>query len=225
MTEQSLAAIAPSWELWRHLTRSEQKTLLQSARIQSLPRFHVLFDEDEEGTFLHVLITGRLKVFKTADDERQVVLYLMRDGETIGEHLIDKPGAYGYTAESISDSVILLLRLDALREIIHQNLSFCQAFNGLIFTRLQKAENRMLNYRFNRSEERVCFFLKEMVEHDSRKLVTGEREIKFLMTQAFIGDMVSVSRQQVTVILLNLAKRRILKYNRRRLIIFRPDLL
>lgn len=225
MTEQSLAAIAPSWELWRHLTRSEQKTLLQSARIQSLPRFHVLFDEDEEGTFLHVLITGRLKVFKTADDERQVVLYLMRDGETIGEHLIDKPGAYGYTAESISDSVILLLRLDALREIIRQNLSFCRGFNGLIFTRLQKAENRMLNYRFNRTEERVCFFLKEMVEHDSRKLVTGEREIKFLMTQAFIGDMVSVSRQQVTLVLRDLAKRRILKYNRRRLVIFRPDLL
>lgn len=225
MTEQSLAAIAPSWELWRHLTRSEQKTLLQSARIQSLPRFHVLFDEDEEGTFLHVLITGRLKVFKTADDERQVVLYLMRDGETIGEHLIDKPGAYGYTAESISDSVILLLRLDALREIIRQNLSFCRGVNGLIFTRLQKAENRMLNYRFNRTEERVCFFLKEMVEHDSRKLVTGEREIKFLMTQAFIGDMVSVSRQQVTLVLRNMAQRKILKYNRRRLVIFRPDLL
>ncbi|MCK6692166.1 MAG: Crp/Fnr family transcriptional regulator [Thermoanaerobaculia bacterium] len=166
-----------------------------------------------------------LKVFKTADDERQVVLYLMRDGETIGERLIDKPGVYGYTAESISDSVILLLRLDALREIIHQNLSFCQAFNGLIFTRLQKAENRMLNYRFNRTEKRVCFFLKEMAEHDSRKLVTGDREIKFLMTQAFIGDMVSVSRQHVMLVLRDLAKRRILKYNRRRLVIFRPDLL
>lgn len=83
----------------------------------------------------------------------------------------------------------------------------------------------MLNYRFNRTEERVCFFLKEMVEYDSRKLVTGELEIKLLMTQAFIGDMVSVSRQQVTLVLRDLAKRKILKYNRRRLVIFRPDLL
>lgn len=223
--EQSLAKIAATWELWQHLTPSEQHTLLQTTKVQSLPKFHVLFDEEEEGIFLHILISGRLKISKIENDEKQIVLYLMRDGETIGEHLIDKPGCYGYTAEAISDSMVLFLPLAVLREIIYQNPSFCWAFCRLIFARLRKAENRMLNYRFNRTEQRVCFFLNELIEHDSRKLITGELEIKIKMTQAFIGDMVSVSRQQITMVLSDLAQRGILKYNRRRLIIYRPDLL
>lgn len=223
--KQSLVEIAGTWDLWQYLTPSEQYTLLHSARVQALKKFHVLFDEDEEGGFLHILISGRLKIMRTEDDRRQVILYLLRDGEFIGGHLLDKPGYYGYTAETIEDSIVLLLRLDVLREIVRQNPAFCWAFSSSILGRLQKAENRMLNYRFNRTEQRVCFFLKELAEHDSRRLVTGDVEIKISLSQAFIGAMASVSRQQVTMVLLDLAKRGILRYNRQRLVIYRPDLL
>lgn len=225
MKTQSLAVIASSWELWQHLTRSEQQTLLHSARVQSLPKFHLLFDEDEPGAFFHVLISGRLKITRMEDDRKEVVLYLLRDGESIGEHLLDRPGHYGYNGETLENSVILSLRFDALREIIQHNPAFCWGFSRSILARMRKAEERMLNYRFNRTEQRVRLFLKELAELDSRRLISGGVEIKPLLSHEFIARMVCVSRQQVTTILAELALQGILKYHRRRLVIFRPDLL
>lgn len=223
--EQSLSEIAGAWDLWQHLTPSEQHSLLQSARVRILPKFHVLFDEYEEGAFLHVLISGRLKITKMEDDKRQVVLYLLRDGESIGEHLLEKPGQYGYSGETLEDSVVLSLRFDALREIVQQNPAFCWGFSRSVLVRMRKVEKRMLNYRYNRTEQRIRLFLRELVELDSRELLSGGVEIKPLLSHEFIAKMVCVSRQQVTTVLLNLAQQRILKYNRRRLVIYRPDLL
>lgn len=225
MIERSSSEIAQLWGLWHYLTPLEQSTLLQSAKVQSLPKFHVLFDEHEESVFLHILISGRLKITKTEDDDKQVAVCLMRDGEIIGEHLLDNPGRYGYCATTIDDSLVLSLRLYVIRSIVCENAAFCWEFSRLVLARLRRAEERMLNYRFNRTEQRLRTFLKEMAQYDSRKLATGDIEIKIPLSQALIGDMTATSRQQVTILLQKLEKRGLLRYQRRRLVIYRLDML
>jgi len=225
MIEHPSAEIAQSWELWNYLTALEQQTLLQSARLQSLAKFHILFDEHEDGIFFHILLFGRLKVTKTEDDNKQIAVCLIRDGEIICEHLLDSPGLYGYCATTIEDSLVLSLRLDALRTIVRKNAAFCWELSRLVLIRLRGAEERMFNYRYSRTEQRLRYFLKEMAKYDSRKIITGDLEIKIPLSQAFIGDMTATSRQQVTILLQKMAKQGLLRYHRRRLVIYRVDLL
>ncbi len=83
----------------------------------------------------------------------------------------------------------------------------------------------MLHFRYNRTENRIRLFLTDWVREEGRQLATGEWEITSMLTHSMIASLSNSSRQYVTDFLNALRKQGVLRYDRRRMVIQRLDLL
>ena len=83
----------------------------------------------------------------------------------------------------------------------------------------------MLHFRYNRTENRIRLFLRDWVKEEGRQLATGEWERTSMLTHSMIASLSNASRQYVTDFLNTLRKQGVLRYDRRRMVIQRLDLL
>ena len=212
-------------EIWSHLTKFEQKSLLHEAKVRLVPKSSVVFHETEKGNRVYVLVSGMVLLKHCTNSPEDLVIHLVRPGELFGESLLTNSAAYGYRAETLEDSSIAFIPLVAFKEIFQKNAQVGWYFFHTQARRLQKTENKLIDFRYHRTEKRILALLKELMEEQGRRLVSGEWEITGRLTHLLIASLSLTSRQTVTIILNDLKRRGIISYNRHHIIIRRPDLL
>ena len=66
-----------------------------------------IFSEDEQATGFHVVITGRVKVFKLSSEGREQILHIFGPGEVFGEVPVFAGKKYPASADTLEESRIL----------------------------------------------------------------------------------------------------------------------
>src|SRR5947209_6155168 len=72
-----------------HLDETALSELAPHGASRSFPKNAIIVNEGDETHSLYVLMSGRVKVFMTGEDGREVVLNNMRAGEYFGEIVLD----------------------------------------------------------------------------------------------------------------------------------------
>ncbi len=80
----ALAALA-SLPLFSSLTESQARALAPVCVIRPAAKGHMFFLEGEEAHGLFVLLSGKVKIFRTGPDGREAVLHVFGPGEPFGE--------------------------------------------------------------------------------------------------------------------------------------------
>jgi CRP/FNR family transcriptional regulator, nitrogen oxide reductase regulator len=212
-------------DIWGHLTKVEQEKLLHEAKVRLVARSNVVFHETEKGNRVYVLISGKVLLKHCNNSPEDLVIHLVCPGELFGESLLTSASTYGYRAETLEDSAIAFIPLVAFMEIFQKNAQVGWYFFHSQARRLQKAEGKLIDFRYQRTEKRILALLKELKEEQGRRLVSGEWEITGRLTHQLIASLALTTRQSVSVILNKLKKKGIINYNRHHIIIRRPDLL
>lgn len=212
-------------EIWSHLTKVEQESLLHEAKVRLVPKSSVVFHETEKGNRVYVLVSGMVLLKHCTNSPEDLVIHLVRPGELFGESLLTYSSTYGYRAETLEDSAIAFIPLVAFMEIIQKNAQVGWYFFHTQARRLQKAESKLIDFRYHRTEKRILALLKELMEEQGGRLVSGEWEITGRLTHQLIASLALTTRQSASVILNKLKNKGIINYNRHHIIIRRPDLL
>jgi CRP/FNR family transcriptional regulator, cyclic AMP receptor protein len=210
---------------WDSLSDGDRETVLYWAYVQDFAKRHILFHEGERGDKVYVLVTGKVQLLQDAGENNETTVHLARPGEVLGERLLTGAIHYNCRAETLEDSTVIVLPASVFSQILQRSPKAAWHFFQSLLLRLQKTEQRMLHFRFNRTEHRIRLFLRDWVKDEGRQLATGEWEITWNMTHAMIASLSNASRQYVTDFLNTLRKQGVLRYDRRRMIIQRLDLL
>lgn len=210
---------------WDSLATSDQESLLHWAQVQGFAKRHILFHEGEKGDKVYVLISGKVQLVQDVGETNEITIHLARTGEVLGERLLTGALHYNCRAETLEDSTVIVLPASVFSQILQRNPKSAWHFYQSLLLRLKKTEQRMLNFRFNRSEHRIRFFLRDWVREEGHQLATGEWEITGTMSHAMIASLSTVSRQYVTDFLNTLRRQGVLRYDRRRMVIQRLDML
>lgn len=210
---------------WSSLSDSDRESLLNWGYIQDFAKRHVLFHESEKGDKVYVLVSGKVQLLKDAGGSSEITLHLARPGEVMGERLLAGALCYNCRAETLEDSTVIVLPAPIFSTILQRNPKAAWHFYQSLLLRLQKAEQRMFHFRYNRTENRIRLFLRDWVKEEGRQLATGEWEITSMLTHSMIASLSNASRQYVTDFLNTLRKRGVLRYDRRRMVIQRLDLI
>lgn len=212
-------------EPWNALPEHIWPELWLATRLVSIPKHHVLFHHKEQGRAVFFVAEGLLKLSKSCREGRETVIFLAQTGDTVGEQILGTAGCYTCRAQTITDSVLAEIDAEWIASIAEQYPVFGWMWCRFLLERLRKSEERQLNYRFNLTQQRIGLFLKDVAHYYGRTLVNGEIEFRLPMTHELIGEMVGVSRQQVTTIFNQWAKEGIIQYSRRRILLRKPEQL
>jgi CRP/FNR family transcriptional regulator, cyclic AMP receptor protein len=158
---------------------------------------HTPYDRSDA---LYVVGDGRVRLYRSAGDGRQLTLAILDDGMVFGRVPgIDDPGPGGYAC-ALSDCALRVLRNGDLERTLAEHPRL--AFNLLraLSSRLTSAEGQIESLAFRGVSARLAAKLLELMDRYGRVTPTGIR-IDERFTHMQLAEMIGTSRETLTKVL------------------------
>jgi CRP/FNR family transcriptional regulator, cyclic AMP receptor protein len=168
------------------------RALAERGQIRSFPKNTVIINEGDRGDSMYIIIAGRVKVFVSDDQGREMVLDDHGAGDYVGEMALDgRPrSASVMTMEPTTCSIVTR---DALRAAVAGNPDFALGLIATLIDRARIATDNVKNLALMDVYGRVARLLLSMAREVDGKLVVQER-----LTQQDIADRVGASRDMIS---------------------------
>jgi len=124
----------------------------------------------------------------------------------------------------MEDCVLCKVPVHEFNTILESNSKMSLAVTKLIGLKLIRVQNKLQTMWFKKTSDRVHSFLNILAEKHGRK-VGDEIEIRLGLTHQDIANLTATNRQTVTTILRDLQSRNIILYDRRRILVRKPEAL
>ncbi len=99
--------------------------LASKSKIKKVKTGEMLFLDGEKGSDIFILASGKIKLFKSAPDGREIIMKLVRPREAFAEILLFEDDTYPVSAVAIEDSTVLAMNkitiIDSLDDIDSRN--------------------------------------------------------------------------------------------------------
>ncbi len=186
--------------LFQGFSAPELRTLAGSAVKVSCPKNKLLLSEGDCTDCLYVIISGRVKVYRTDEDGKQVILAMLGAGEYFGEMALLDNEPRSASCITRTDCELLTIPKEGFMEIFSLNPTALNLLKGMSH-RLREANQMIKSLALFDVYGRVARLLTDMAEPDGDRKIIPER-----LTHQEIANMVGSSREMVSIILKELTE-------------------
>lgn len=187
--------------LFAHCRDSELEQLGHAFTTRDYPKNSVILSAHDPGDTFYVLLTGQVKVMIVAEDGREVILTLMRNGDFFGEGALFKRDSHGASVVAMQDSKLLVLRRDDLYRFLMGLPGVALGLLRSMCARLQAAGETIGGLVLLDVTGRVSRLLLQLAEE------SGSENITDAPTHQIIAQVVGSSRETVSRTIGELAAR------------------
>jgi len=147
-------------DLFRGLDGAALAALADEGRRQTLAPGEALFWEEDEGADFYLLLSGTVRLFKTAPDGREITVKLVRPGEMFAEVILFESDRYPVSATAAVPSEVLAV---PRRRFLHllADPAVRRRFVAGLMQKMRYLTERILYLTSYDVEERFYGFLRE----------------------------------------------------------------
>jgi CRP/FNR family cyclic AMP-dependent transcriptional regulator len=207
---------SPSREAFERIREPLLREIARRGRIVRYPRHAVLINEGERGDTLFIILAGRVKVFSTGRDGREVILDVHGAGETVGEMALDD-GVRSATVVTTEPSTCSLISRDLVRQHVIEHPDFALQLMARLIGRTRTAVENVKRLALLDVYGRVTALIANLAPQPS-----GVGTLSESFTQQELADRVGASRDMVSRILRDLTDRGYLSIHPRRIEVLKP---
>ncbi len=165
---------------------------------RTYPRNAIVINEGDFSDGLYVLLSGRVKVFSTGDDGKEVILRYQEPGEYFGELALIDEAPRSVSVMTVEPSKLSLISRDAFRDCLAKNPDLAFQLIGELTHRIRSLTDDVKSLALLDVYGRVARVLLNRASETDGKLI-AER-----LTHQELANMVGASREMVTRILKDL---------------------
>ena len=175
-----------------------------------------MFVEGQPTNGTYIVVSGLVKVFKIHKEGREKTLAILSRGDLLGEMtLFDNP-LRSASAETMEDSVLLLLSNDDLRQVLAEMPELAIKVIQVLVQRLRQANQQIEELMFLNARSRIICNLVHLASvHGIEE--NGKTRIPLRLTHAELANVVGVSRETATKVLDDLQKNSLIAINNKQL--------
>ena len=133
----------PEMNIFDALSPEAFKKLLSIAERSTVEAGSTLIRENRKGHAMYIVLSGRVRVFKTGDDDQQIELAILGSGSVFGEMALFDGMPSSATVMAAEESILLEIQRDDLFPFLQKNpeISFplMHALIYILSARLRKA--------------------------------------------------------------------------------------
>jgi len=178
--------------LFSQLRDSDLELLAPLLAERQYPRNRVIRFAHDPCDAFYIVIKGSVKVMLVAEDGREVVLSLVRDGDFFGEMALLDDEPYAASVIAAEDTTLLVLLRDDFRRSIRELPQMSFGLLRALCNRLLEADSKIGGLMLLDVTGRVAHLLLELEARDPG------RDIKDLPTHQVIAQMVGSTRETVS---------------------------
>ena len=155
-----------------------------------------LFGEGDAGDQLYVVLTGKIKLTRTAADGRENLLSVIGPSEMFGELSLFDPRPRTQTASALTDSRLAAIDHDALRDLLTNRPDVALHLLRALAQRLRRTNDVMTDLVFTDVPGRVAKALLDLADRFGVQRPEG-LQVSHDLTQEELAQLVGASRETV----------------------------
>jgi CRP/FNR family cyclic AMP-dependent transcriptional regulator len=195
------------------LNHDELRTLSAQGIVKAFPKNTIIVSEGDETDSFYVIIAGRVKVFVSDDEGREIVLTTQGAGDYFGEMVLDG-GPRSASVMTLEPSRFAVIPKQQFREFLHTHPGFSTHLVERLIGRSRTLTGNVKSLALMDVYGRVARLLLEMAVTENGRTVVEEK-----LTQQDIASRVGASREMISRIFKDLVVGGYLSINNRRITI------
>jgi CRP/FNR family transcriptional regulator, cyclic AMP receptor protein len=210
--------------LFEGLDDESARALRRQMSEVKLSRGDHLFLEGQDGDRLYVVLDGKIKLTRAANDGRENLISVIGPGEMFGELSLFDPRPRTSTASAVTDAALAALAHDALRPWLLERPEVSMHMLQALARRLRRANEVNADLVFTDVPGRVAKNLLDLADRFGEQDRDG-LHVHHDLTQEELAQLVGASRETVNKALADFAARGWLQISARSVLILDAERL
>lgn len=153
-----------------------------------------IFHEGQPGTTFYVVKSGRVKVYKLAEDGRELILGVFGDGALFGDVPVFDGGPYPAGAATLVDTQVYAINRDDFTDLITDHPGLALKIVRVLGRRLRQAHGFVMDMALKGAPQRLASLLLRLADQYGKETDDGIY-IDLLLTRQEIAELMGVSRE------------------------------
>jgi CRP/FNR family transcriptional regulator, cyclic AMP receptor protein len=172
--------------------------------------------ENETGSALFVIISGRVKISRESDDGKEVILTILNESDFFGEMAILDGMSRSATVTAIEESELFLIQRTDFLNLLQEHPEISVALLQELTQRLRASDLKIKSLSLKDAEGKVASVILQLAD-DIGKIKQGKVEIERLPFQHDLANMAGTSRETISRTIHSFAKRGLIELEGTRL--------
>lgn len=211
--------------LFENLNYEELEKIKSITRERIYKKGSIVIVEGEKSENVFIIKSGKVKIFKTSADGREIILDIKGKSKIFAEVTLFNNSKNPATVKAIEDSTILSINNYELEEIIKQNPDMALNIIKILNKRLNDAQSRIKNLALHDAYIRTSQTLYQLIDKYGLANRNGIIELNLNLTREELASLVGTSRETVSRVLSQLSKDKAIKITGRKIIILDKEKL
>lgn len=156
-----------------------------------------IFLENDPGTALFFIISGKVKISRTSDDGKEVILSIISENDFFGEMAILDGMSRSASVIATEDSELYIIKREDFLELIKKHPEVSITLLSELTSRLRAADMKIKSLSLKDAEGKVATVILQIAD-DVGKIKRGVVEIEKLPLQQDLANMAGTSRETIS---------------------------
>lgn len=116
----------------------------------------IIYSEGNHPGRLYFIRRGKVKVYKTNEDGKELVTDLLNAGDFLGHIALLEGGTYADTAEALEETELAVIPREDFDELLHNNPEVSRKFIQLLARNIEEKETQLLGLAYNSLRKKVA---------------------------------------------------------------------
>ena len=134
----------------------ELKKIIAERKGRQFKKNQVIYYEGDKGNGLYLLISGKVKTVKLAEDGRELMTGILYADDYLGIHAMLTSEPYSDTATALEDSTLCLIPKDSIDRLLHLYPDVAKAFIKLLANDIREKEDQLLQLAYHSVRKRMA---------------------------------------------------------------------
>jgi CRP/FNR family transcriptional regulator, cyclic AMP receptor protein len=162
--KQQFSHESAEWQVKKLTEANIMRELISGRNINTYKKKQTIYFEGNRPSRLFYIQKGKVKIFKTNDDGKELVVELFNKGDFLGYTALLEGTSYKETAEAMDETELAIIPKEDFDELIHNSYEVAQTFIKLLARNIREKEDHLLGLAYNSLRRKVASALLQLDE-------------------------------------------------------------
>ncbi len=209
------------FEYFCPITNGQERYDKHPKRSYKKGEFIYFSDDDADRVFF--IHSGAVKIAGYTEDGEEVIKAILHPGEIFGEMAVYGEDRRSDFAQAVESTELCMLERSQMVSLMTEVRGFMAFLNRIMGRRVIYTQKRLESLLFKDAKTRVAEYIQEQADKSGKVLADGAITLRNYLTHQEIASYTGTSRQTVTTVLNQFRERRLIDFDRKRIIIRNPS--
>lgn len=198
-----------------------QKLISEEREVVSYVKKQEIFSQGKHPHYLFYLVSGRVKIVKSNEDGKDLIIGLIGPGEFFGFQALIEDTAYDCSSEVLENAEVMLIPRKDFEVLLHHDTQVALEFIKLLSRHVIEQQNHLINMAYSSLRKRVANALVQLQE----KYQEGDGIFVLQMNRESLANLVGTATESLIRTLSDFKHEKLIDIQNNRIMVLQPEKL